>query len=441
MVPTQRSRRGITSPARLTLRLATLLAVLVTAVPATATERPERMTVIRAGTVITGTGDVYSPGMVIIDEGKIRLVGTGLEVPRGARVIEAPRETVVAGWVHTQSRFQLPRFRREGSHASRSAKDELYFEDIEFEHFVEHGFVVVAFEPTGGGIPGRAALVSTGEPKHLDEPGYIPVEMSNPGRDKRVLEQTLANAKKAVEARAKAKEEFEKKEAEEQKKAEEAAKKAKEEGKPAPEPRKPGEFKAPNVDADLVPWMPFFDDAEKEKRPTLFVKLGRASDLIHFDQILDEYEEIEDHVIYQLLPGRFYSDYFEVVDLLGERKARVLAEPQLDRMPYTVNLYNLPAKLVAAGCTVAFHPEDSLSGFDRYRSSVAELVRTGLDRDAALAALGKHPAEWLGLGDRLGTIEKEKEASFVFLDGDPLDPISRITRVLVNGQTVWEREE
>lgn len=434
MERTQRARRGVA-------RFIGLLAVFAVTVPATATDRPERMTVIRAGRVITGTGDVYSPGMVIIDEGKVRLVGTGLEIPKGARLIEAPRETVVAGWVHAQSRFQLPGFRREGSHAGRSAKDELYLDDIEFDHFVEHGFVAVAYEPSGGGIPGRAALVSTGEPKLIDEPGYLPVEMSNPGRDKRVFEQTLANAKKAVEARAKAKEEFDKKEAEEQKKAEEAAKKAKEEGKPAPEPRKPGEFKAPNVDGDVVPFMPFFEEAEKEKRPTLFVKLGRASDLIHFDEVLDEYEEIEDHVVYQLLPGRFYSDYFEVVELLGERKARVLAEPQLDRMPYTVNLYNLPAKLVAAGCTVSFHPEDSLSGFDRYRSAVAELVRTGLDRDAALAALGKNPAQWLGLGDRLGTIEKEKEASLIFLDGDPLDPISRITRVLVGGKTVWEREE
>ena len=55
-----------------------------------ASDDVQRVTVIRASRVITGTGEVLEPGEVVIDEGKITLVGNQLEYPKNARIIDAP---------------------------------------------------------------------------------------------------------------------------------------------------------------------------------------------------------------------------------------------------------------------------------------------------------------------------------------------------------------
>ena len=40
--------------------------------------------------------------------------------------------------------------------------------------------------------------------------------------------------------------------------------------------------------------------------------------------------------------------------------------------------------------------------------------------------------------DRLGTIEKGKDADLVFLNGDPLATDTRVTRVMTFGEIAWE---
>ena len=60
------------------------------------------------------------------------------------------------------------------------------------------------------------------------------------------------------------------------------------------------------------------------------------------------------------------------------------------------------------------------------RERVVDLIRSGLSRKAALAALTLNPAGAIGLGERLGSIEKGKDADLAFFDGDPLDPYARV---------------
>ncbi|MFL2858955.1 MAG: hypothetical protein ACJ0DK_11200 [Planctomycetota bacterium] len=57
----------------------------------------DRVTVIRAGSVITGTGETISPGEVVIEDGKITLIGNQLEIPDNAKIIEARNQTLMAG--------------------------------------------------------------------------------------------------------------------------------------------------------------------------------------------------------------------------------------------------------------------------------------------------------------------------------------------------------
>ncbi len=74
----------------------------------------------------------------------------------------------------------------------------------------------------------------------------------------------------------------------------------------------------------------------------------------------------------------------------------------------------------------------------RFRARLADLVRAGLPRDQALKAVTLNAAKALGMEDRLGSIEKGKDADLIFLDGDPLGPQNRLTRVMTLGEIVWE---
>jgi imidazolonepropionase-like amidohydrolase len=57
------------------------------------------------------------------------------------------------------------------------------------------------------------------------------------------------------------------------------------------------------------------------------------------------------------------------------------------------------------------------------------LVRAGLKPEEALIAATRHPAEFLGLGDRLGTIAPGKLADLILLDADPLADIRNTQRI------------
>ena len=48
-------------------------------------------------------------------------------------------------------------------------------------------------------------------------------------------------------------------------------------------------------------------------------------------------------------------------------------------------------------------------------------VKAGMDPFEALKAITIHPAEHLGIQDRVGSIEEGKDADLVITDGDPFE--------------------
>ena len=63
------------------------------------------------------------------------------------------------------------------------------------------------------------------------------------------------------------------------------------------------------------------------------------------------------------------------------------------------------------------------------------------DRLQVVKGLTIVPAIVAGIDKRLGSLEAGKDADLVVLDGDPADPRTRIERVYVEGELVWERRE
>ena len=63
-------------------------------------------------------------------------------------------------------------------------------------------------------------------------------------------------------------------------------------------------------------------------------------------------------------------------------------------------------------------------------------------REEALKAITLYPAQILGVGDRLGSIEPGKIADLVLADGDPLEITTRVEKVYVAGrETAMENRQ
>jgi imidazolonepropionase-like amidohydrolase len=69
-------------------------------------------------------------------------------------------------------------------------------------------------------------------------------------------------------------------------------------------------------------------------------------------------------------------------------------------------------------------------------TSAAFAVRHGMSREGALKAITATPAEILGVADRVGTLEKGKDADILILSGDPLQVTTKVEQIILNGKTV-----
>jgi hypothetical protein len=115
-----------------------------------------------------------------------------------------------------------------------------------------------------------------------------------------------------------------------------------------------------------------------------------------------------------------------------ERDTDPEAEEELNALRRRVEAPQNPAALAKAGVRFAFQSAD-MAPRDFLRN-VGRAVQAGLDRNVALRALTLTPAEFFGVSDRLGSIEKGKTANLVAMTGDLFDQRSQVKFVFVDGQ-------
>lgn len=446
--------------------VAAALAAGFAATPVTAGDE-ESFVVVKAGRVITVSGEEISRGEIVIIDGKIRLVGVGLDYPADATIIDARDQTVMPGWVHPSSRHGLLGYSRNGVAGNQSVNDEVMLETIDFDPFLKAGYTAVGLRPDGGGIPGTMSVYRTGAPDDLDpllgesrmlrELSALRIGMASPARDKNIVRGAIGKAKAELEKIVKAREEFDKKQAEEKKKAEEAAKTKKDGDDEEGEEKEEAEFKPPATDATHQPLMDWLEE-KLTVRP--LIELGGASTLLHLEEVMAADEKLRSNLYLAAS-----SSTVEIVDRLAERDAIVVTTMSMTTMPQTSTVFNLAGALDAAGASLALTPESIGGGFGGFRgrggrgggggapaaqaadatasmqsarSRLGSLVRAGLSRETAIKAVTLHPAMVLGVDKRIGSIEAGKDADLIFLSGDPVDPVSTVERVMILGRIVWE---
>lgn len=97
-----------------------------------------------------------------------------------------------------------------------------------------------------------------------------------------------------------------------------------------------------------------------------------------------------------------------------------------------------PGRLAAAGVRFALQSGGTTTWTD-VTANLRRAVDNGLTADQAIRALTTQPAEILGLGDRLGTIETGKIANLTISRGDLFDRNGQITQLFIDGKPVAVR--
>ena len=101
--------------------------------------------------------------------------------------------------------------------------------------------------------------------------------------------------------------------------------------------------------------------------------------------------------------------------------------------------YTTGAALDRAGALIGFHTDDGITDSRFFLRSAGLAVRAGMSREKALYALTMANAIMLDLQDRVGSLERGKDADFILLSGDPLSVYTKVLQTYVEGVKVFDR--
>lgn len=135
------------------------------------------------------------------------------------------------------------------------------------------------------------------------------------------------------------------------------------------------------------------------------------------------------------------ADAWRMADELAKADVPVVVDspldlPRRDDEPYDTAFANA-GKLAKAGVRVLFNEGgDDGSNVRNLPHLAATAVTFGFPREKAVAAVTLEPARLLGVGDRLGSLEPGKDATFILVDGDILDLRSSVVAAYLDGRAL-----
>ncbi|NIP27208.1 MAG: amidohydrolase family protein [Phycisphaerae bacterium] len=398
-----------------------LLSILLL-MPASAQDEQSEVTAIKAGKILTMSGSPITDGIILIKDGKITDIGTGIDIPEKASVIDAGKNIIMPGLVDASAappvRGDLNEEYKEITPTVRISTA-LDPQSKVLKRMVQTGTTTLYVSPgLRNVIAGLGAVVKpTGKtPKDMiiKEDAALTIVMSmDPASGNRT---------------------------------------------PRSQPPRNFYFRRPTTRMAII-WMlrkSFFDAqkyaASKEKddpemqilasalddKIPVRLNVRRAINIRTALKLADEYD-------FQLILDECTEGY-KVAEEIAQKQVPVVLGPFYyypeslgqSREGREVN-WNNAGILTKAGVKVALTSGAQSRSIDLL-TAAAFAVRHGMPRDKALKAITTTPAEILGVADKVGTLEKGKDADILILSGDPLKVTTRIEKVILNGKTVYKAE-
>jgi imidazolonepropionase-like amidohydrolase len=363
--------------------------------------------------VVPVTRKAIPKGTVLIERGKIKAVGEQVQIPEGASVIDLKGLSVYPGLIDAGTTLGLTEI---GSVAGTNDIAEIAQHNPElkastaFNPHSEHvpvaranGITSVVTAPRGGLICGQAALM------RLD--GWTPGEALVADEIGLVIDVPIIPAEKDE---AKVRDEKLKELRELLKEAAELDALIRNGRAPTPD-----ELKA----AALAPYA-------AGRKPIFFRASGRRE--IRAAIALSTALKLKPVIVGGAEAWKCIDELKknDVPVILGP----VLAVPRESYDPYDAAYFNA-ARLQEAGVRFCLQTSDSSDVRNLpYQAAVAAAY--GLARADALKAITIRAAEILGVADRLGSIEEGKVADLIVTTGDPLEIVTDVALVLINGRPV-----
>jgi imidazolonepropionase-like amidohydrolase len=413
------------------------LAVLCGAVAAAAVQSPAGgVYAIRGARVFTLAGPPLDQATVLIRDGKIAAVGTSVEIPPDATVVDGRGLQVYPGIFDSITQMglvEIPAVRATVDTVELGAFNPEVVAADAVNPTSEHIFVTraegithVLTVPGLGGFGGRQGNLLGGQASAIELDGWTNEQM--------VLERSVALVVNwpSLESRSFNPETFNVTQ------------------RPFAEVRREYERRV-NELADWVEKARHYAQAREQLGPSGIERDLKLEALVPFVEgrkpllvvansardIRNAVEFCQRHNLKMILAGG--AEAYQVKELLAKQHIPVvlgstLAAPAEEDDPYD-RLRTQPAELLSAGIPIAL-ASFSTSDSRRLPQYAGTAVGFGLSWEDGVKAITLYPAQIFGLSGELGTIEPGKRANLVVTDGDLLEIARQVRYVFINGRPV-----
>lgn len=406
--------------------------------PSTYEPLPARTVVITGAMVLDGRGGSIEGGSVLIADGKIAAVGRDLEVPAGARTIDADGKWVTPGIIDVHSHLGVYPSPSVRAHSDGNEMVEPVTAEVWAEHGVwpqDPGFV----RALAGGVtamqilPGSANLFGGRSVILKPIVGRTVQDMKFPGAPYGLKMACGENPKRVYGSKGRA---------------------------PATRMGNFAGYRTSWIEAQEYKrkWDAYEDkraageDADMPGRDLELDTLKRVLEgdiLVHMHcyrademaQVLDMSQEFG----YQVGTFHHAVEAYKIGDLLAQNGT--CAAMWADWWGFKMEAYdgireNIPMVHAAGACAIVH--SDSAVGIQRLNQEAAKAMadanKAGMDISKAEAWiwLSHNPAVSLGLEDVTGSLEEDKNADVVIWSGDPFSSYTKAEKVFIDGALAWD---